>query len=245
MVETVPIRADIFERAFKRYQKSPGASFNSLAKKIRVPAAQLREWRRNEAVPADKLEALADALGLKPQRLMRTPDGVILDDAVAEPLLPGQLGHNLLTVARTMRSYTRFLGYHRIRPDLAHSQSISHAGRDAFYATLFIEASAPRQAFIFSVWFGLRMDYGEVRVNADGEVELEPILQEQDPSTRLGFASETEEGKRILSVRTWFGRARCDYILQSDKPFQLRWTREPVAIPGAVTFVKNPFQKDE
>lgn len=242
----VPIRVDIFERAFKRYSKSPGASFTTLAKKMKVPAAQLREWRRVGAAPADKIDVLAAALGVKPQKLVRTPDGAIAPDAESQSaLLPGTVGHNLLTAARTLRSYTKFLGYHRNHPDYPAMESVHHPGRDHFYATLFLESSAARQEWLFSIWFGLRADYGIVRLTGDGEVHAEPILQEQHPDDCLGFAAETEDGKRIAAVRTWFGRAACDFIIQSDKPFALRWTKEPVVIPGAVTFVKNPYRRDE
>lgn len=242
----VPIRVDIFERAFKRFAKAPGASFSVLAKKMKVPVTQLREWRRKAAVPADKLDVLAAALGVKPQQLVRTPDGAIPPDAaVQSALMPGKVGHNLLTVARTFRSYTKFLGYQRNHPDYPHGQSVYHPGREAFYGTFFVESSASKQAWLFSVWFGLRMDYGYVRLTSDGDVVAEPILQEQAPDTCLGFAAETEDGKHIVAVRTWFGRPACDFVVQSDKPFALRWTKEPVAVPGSVTFVKNPFQRDE
>lgn len=246
MADRVPIRIEIFERAFKRYQKTPGASFTSLAKKMKVPAANLREWRRIGEVPVEKLTVLADALEVEPNRLMRSPDGGLPGgEPIAKDGRPRRVGHNLLTVARTMRSYTKFLGYHRAHPQFAFNQSVHHPGKDSFYGTLFVEADASRQEFLFSVWFGLRMDYGYVRLTGDMEVQLEPILQEQDPSTCIGFASETEDGRAIISVRTWFGRPSCDFVVQSDKEFSLRWTKDSIQIPGSVTFLKNPFQKDE
>ncbi len=245
MTELIPIRVDIFERAFKRYQKSPGASFTALAKAIKVPAAHLREWRHRGEIPADKLLVLANVLGVPPHQLVSSPDGEIDPGEPDSALRPAKVGHNLLTVARTFRSYTKFLGYHRIHPQYEHSQAIHHPCREAYYGTFFLESSVPRQEWLFSVWFGLRMDYGNVRLTRDNEVELEPILQEQDPASCLGFASENEDGKVILSVRTWFGRPSCDFVVQSTRPFGMRWTKEPFAIPGSVTFLKNPFQKDE
>lgn len=245
MIELIPIRVDIFERAFKRYQKSPGASFTALAKAMKVPAAHLREWRHLGEIPADKLLVLANALGVTPQQLASSPDGEIGSGDAASALRPTKVGHNLLTVARTFHSYTKFLGYHRIHPQYEHSQVIHHPGKEAYYGTFFLESSVAKQEFLFSVWFGLRMDYGSVRLTRDHEVHLEPILQEQDPESCLGFASENEDGNLILSVRTWFGRPSCDFVVQSAKPFGMRWTKEPIAIPGSVTFLKNPFQKDE
>jgi hypothetical protein len=242
----VPIRIDIFERAFKRYQKAPGASFGTLAKKMRVPVAQLREWRRTGQIPFDKLELLAAALNTPSHKLVRTPDGELLPETEASSaILPNTVGHNVLTVARTLRSYTKFLGYQRNHPQYPHAHVVHHSGKEAFYANLFLESSASRQTWLFSIWFGLRMDYGFVHLTRDMDVALEPILQDQDPASTHGFAAETEDGKSIVSVRTWFGRPSCDFIVHSDKPFALRWTKDPIVVPGAVTFLKNPFQREE
>lgn len=239
MAERISIRVDIFERAFKRYQKKPGASFARLAREMRVPAAQLREWRRLGEVPADKLHALASVLGIEPALLIRSQDGAITQSSVS------RLGHNLLAVARTFRSYTRFLGTSRVHPGYEHHALVHHPGDDSFYGTFFLETTEAEQEWLFSVWFGLRMDYGYVRLQPGGQVRLEPILQEQPSADCAGFAAENDDGSAIVSVRTWFGRPACDFVIQSRQPFSLRWTRQAIEVPGAVTFIRNPFQKDE
>jgi hypothetical protein len=242
----IPIRIDIFESAFKRYQRAPGRSFASLAKAMKVPVAHLRDWRRNGAIPAEHFDKLAEALGTPAGRLVRTPDGALLpDNGHPTSSLPHRVSHNILSVAQTFRSYTRFVGYHRKHPDHPHLHSIHHPGDDHFYGTLFLESSSARQQWLFSVWFGLRLDYGTVKLTDDGEVFLEPILQDQDARTRHGFAVENDSGSQIVTVRTWFGRPSCDFLVQSEKPFNLRWTKEAVDVPGTVTFVKNVFQREE
>ncbi len=241
--ERVPIRIEIFESAFKRYSRKAGTSFGTLAKEMKVPVARLREWRRTGLVPEDKLPVLAGALGIAPERLMRSQDGRL--QPAAGVLLPRAIGHNILTVARTFRSYTRFLGAQRRHPDYRHQEIIHHPGDEAFYATFFLETSAEKQEWLFSVWFGLRMDYGTVRLQPNGDTVLDPIMQEQEPQTLRGLAALNDEGNIVVPVRTWFGRPRCDFVIHSDHPFTVRYTREPVHVPGSVTFVKNAFQKDE
>ncbi len=241
----IEIRVDIFERAFKRFQKVPGANFASLASKIKVPVAELRRWREEGALPEEKLPALAGALDVNPERLMRSSDGEIPNAAMENPVQPRKIGHNILTVARTFRSYSRFLGYQKIHPDFPHSHSINHPGNAAFYATFIVEASAASQKWLFSVWFGLRMDYGMVELKPNGDVYLSPILQDQPADSTEGFSSENDEGVPVVCVRTWFGRPACDFIIHSDRPFQVKWTEKPIDVPGAVSFLKNPFQRDE
>ena len=245
MSTRVPIRVEIFESALKRLQrgKNGGASFATLARSMKVPAAHLRTWRREAEVPEGKLEALASALDVSVERLVRTPDGRI--PAAHSALLPRQVGHNLLAVARVLHSYTRFLGAQRTHPSYAHHEIVHHSGDAAFYGTLVLETVEAEQEWLFSVWFGLRMDYGLVRLDRDGTVTLEPILQEQEPSSRTGFASLADDDIAMVPVRTWFGRPRCDYVVHSEKPFSLRFVREPMEIPGTVTFLKNVLQKDE
>ncbi len=242
MSDWVSIRIDIFERAFKTYRKRAGGSFESLARDMRVPVDRLREWRRTGEIPVARLASLAAALGVDPERLARIPEAG-LDRAAA--YLPNRVGHNLLSVARTFRSYTRFIGRHRIHPGMAHHRAAHHDGESTGYATLFLATEEVEQEWLFSVWFGLRMDYGWVRLHADGTVELDPILQEQPPETRNGFSSVDDDGMRIVPVQTWFGRPQCDFIVHAQRPFDMRVVLEPLAVPGAVTFVKNPFQRDE
>ena len=245
MAEQVPIRVEIFESALKRLQRTKGASasFAALARKMKVPAADVREWRRLGKVPAEKVDALATTLNVSVERLVRTSDGTI--PAAHSALLPRQVGHNLVAMARALRSYTRFLGTQRTHDGYAHHEIVHHGGEASFYGTLVLETVEAEQEWLFSVWFGLRMDYGIVRLSRDGSVTLEPILQEQTPMSCQGFASLTDEDITVVPVRTWFGRPRCDFVIHSEKPFSLRCVREPVEIPGVVTFLKNVLQKDE
>jgi hypothetical protein len=242
-IRPIPIRVDIFERAFKTYKKKPGSSFVSLAREMKVSVTHLREWRRRGEVPSDKLPVLAKALGVEAERLARLVEGATPSATLA--LSPARVGQNLLTIARTFRSYTRFLGAHRQHPGYAHHRVFHHPGDSAFYATFFLEASHPDQEWLFSVWFGLRMDYGTVRLNRRGDVMLEPILQDQELNASTGFAAENDEGTVIVAVRTWFGRPSCDFVVHSEKPFEVRVVKDAIDVPGVVTFVKNPFQRDE